>query len=194
MAAANPKEELAAAKEHFDTTLTYPTISVDIDVRRLRFKCKTAFHTEDLVFTMNFHHREGTGGGGLLMGSLISVYQSVKTLVTRLHHWFDDLLRRYIFFSASMDGLVSDIFSGARDIQNETPKVTASAILKPNYGVLTSNTLVKLQNANFEIKATVLSFRHSEKYAQKRAKMALPQRPLPKGRIGSYGGKEKTST
>ena len=75
-----------------------------------------------LVFTMNFYHREGTGGGGILMGSLISVYQSVKTLVTRLHRWFDDSLRHYVFFSASMDSLVSDIFSGARDIQNETPK------------------------------------------------------------------------
>ena len=93
------KENLEAVKDHFATVLNYPTITVDIGVRRLRFQTrKSPFHTQDLVFTMNFHYQEGAAGEGLLMGSLVSVYHAVKSLIVKLKSWFDDSLRRYVFF------------------------------------------------------------------------------------------------
>ena len=54
---ANPnREDLQAAREVFHETVRYPEISVDFDVRRLGFTSRqTAFQSEDLVFTMNFH-------------------------------------------------------------------------------------------------------------------------------------------
>ena len=50
------REDLQAARNEFEGTLRYPQISVDFGVRRLAFTTRqTAFQSQDLVFTMNFH-------------------------------------------------------------------------------------------------------------------------------------------
>ena len=53
------------------------------------------------------------------------------------------------------------------------------------YGYLSSNTLIDLKKNRFEIRGTVLSFNHSERYDQKRQKTPnVPRRPYPEGQIG----------
>ena len=73
-------------------------------------------------------------------------------------------------------------------LNNESTQTTAGAILREIYGYLTSNTLVNLKTSNFEIKATVMSFDHSENYARKKSRLLLPQRPFPQGRVGINDG------
>ena len=180
------REDLEAAKENFVQTIDFPNISVNIGVRRLRFKKrKSRFQTEDLVFTLNFYPESQEDAEKiLLMACLIYVNEAVISLVDKLKNYFDDSKRRFCFFSAHIDGMTSDLYSGARNIHEESSEISAASILEPIYGYLSSNTLVNLKKANFEIRATVLSFNHSERYDQMRSKMNVPQRPYPTGQIG----------
>ena len=192
--AASDKEDLQNAQNYFTKSLDYPTISCDISVRRLRFK-KRRFHTEDLVFSINFHPRNEKDGEDLLiMNSLVYVDSAVKSLVESLKIYFDDSQKRLCFFSAHIDGMVSDVFSGSRNIHEEETDISAASILEPLYGYLTSNSLASLKNANFEIRATILSLRHTEEYNQKRDKTNVPQRPLPMGRLGALSDNDKEKT
>ena len=76
----NNKEHLETAKNHFESTLVYPSIEVDISVRRRRFKKRLSpFDTEDLVFSLVFR-QQGTGKLPLI-GQLLSVYQALKVLI-----------------------------------------------------------------------------------------------------------------
>ena len=164
--AASDKEDLQNAQNYFTKSLDYPTISCDISVRRLRFK-KRRFHTEDLVFTINFHPgSEKDREDLLIMNSLVYVDSAVKSLVESLKIYFDDSQKRLCFFSAHIDGMVSDVFFGSRNIHEEETDISAASILEPLYGYLTSNSLASLRSANFEIRATILSLRHTEAYNQ----------------------------
>ena len=109
------REDLEAAKEHFVQTIDFPNISVKIGVRRLRSeKRKSRFQTEDLVFTLNFYPESQEDAEKiLLMGSLIHVNEAVISLVDKLKNYFDDSKRRFCFFSAHIDGMSSDLYSGA---------------------------------------------------------------------------------
>ena len=113
MATPSKKEDLDTVRTHFEASLRYAEISVKISCRRLRFVKKTSpFLTEDLVFTMHFDANPGTSEPVPVMGSLVSVYEALKELVEELSAWFDDSLRRYVSFSASMDGMTSQICTG----------------------------------------------------------------------------------
>ena len=118
--AVNNKEDLQNAQKYFTNSLDYPGISCDISVRRLRFnKKKSPFQTEDLVFTLNFHPgNEKDAEKAPIMNSLIYVDSAVKHLVESLKNYFDNSKKRLCFFSAHIDGMVSDVFSGARNIHD----------------------------------------------------------------------------
>ena len=119
------------------------------------------------------------------MSSLVFVNEAVISLVDKLKNYFDDSKRRFCFFSAHIESMTSDLFSGARNIHEESSEISAASILEPIYGYLSSNTLIDLKKNRFEIRATVLSFNHSERYDQKRQKTPnVPRRPYPEGQIG----------
>ena len=189
---ANPnQEDLQATREVFHETVRYPEISVDFDVCRLGFTSRqTAFQSEDLVFTMNFHEIR-TGQNMPIISALIPVYVAVKDLIAKLKRWFNDDKKRFIFMSAYIDGMASDVYSGGIDLGKTSNKAAADAILHKIYGYLISNTLVSLTNSNFQIKVTVISFNHSQVYDMNRKKKPRepPQRPLPTTRIGTYEDK-----
>ena len=63
---ASDKENLQNAQKYFTKSLDYLNIPCDISVRRLRFK-KRRFHTEDLVFSINFHPGSEKDGEDLLI-------------------------------------------------------------------------------------------------------------------------------
>ena len=90
-------------------------------------------------------------------------------------------MQRFIFMSAHIDPMVSDVYSGGIDLNNTSIEDAASIILKKIYGYLVSNTLATLNNSNFEIKVTVISFNHSQFYALKKKNKPQhpPERPLP---------------
>ena len=173
--ASSSREDLEAAKEHFVQTVDFPNISCKIGVRRLNFKKrKSPFLTEDLVFTLNFHpESQNDAEKILIMSSLVFVNEAVISLVDKLKNYFDDSKRRFCFFFAHIELMTSDLFSGARNIHEESSEISAASILEPIYGYLSSNTLIDLKKNRFEIRATVLSFNHSERYDQKRQKRPM---------------------
>ena len=179
--ASSSREELEAAKEHFVQTVDFPNISCKIGVRRLKFKKrKSPFLTEDLVFTLNFHpESQNAAEKILIMSSLVFVNEAVINLVDKLKDYFDDSKRRFSFFSAHIESMTSDLFSGARNIHEESSEILAASILEPIYGYLSSNTLIDLKKNRFEIRATVLSFNHSERYDQRKKNPQCPSETLP---------------
>ena len=154
---------------------SFPNHKPSVDPGLRITKRKSPFHTEDLVFTLNFRPGSEDDADRLpIMNSLIYVDSAVKHLVESLKNYFDDSQKRLCFFSAHIDGMVSDVFSGSRNIHEEETDISAASILEPLYGYLTSNSLASLRTANFEIRATILSLRHTEAYNQKRDKTNVP--------------------
>ena len=147
------------------------------------------------MFSINFHPGNEKDGEDLLfMNSLVYVDSAVKSLVESLKIYFDDSQKRLCFFSAHIDGMVSDVYSGARNIHEEETDISVASILEPLYGYLTSNSLASLKAANFKIMVTILSLRHTEAYNQKRGKTNVPQRPLPMERLGALSDNDKEKT
>ena len=132
--ASGSREDLEAAKEHFVQTVDFPNISCKIGVRRLNFKKrKSPFLTEDLVFTLNFHpESQNAAEKILIMSSLVFVNEAVISLVDKLKNYFDDSKRRFCFFSAHIESMTSDLFSGARNIHEESSEISAASILEPS--------------------------------------------------------------
>ena len=129
--------DLQQVKNNFEGTLPYGQMEVNITVRRRRMADR--FCAEDLTF-INL----------TLLDCIIFIHQSLKEMIRRLKEEFDDGMKRYCFFSCSVDQMTSSIYSGMRDLHDETEDDLASAIIRPLYVYLCSKTEVKL-DSNFEV-------------------------------------------
>ena len=116
--------DLDAAKAEVESTITTQTVEADITVRRRRRG--TRFTAQDLLFVIQF--RESDLGPLPVIAVLVSVYHAVITLIRRLRHYFSDEQRRLAFFSASVDSMVSKLYSGARDLFRESEQSLANSI------------------------------------------------------------------
>ena len=97
-----------------------------VTVRRRR-RAK-AFQCEDLLFVVEFK-QSATAGNLRLLSVLMTVYSSILELVRKLKVYFDDKKKRYCFFSCSVDGMTSSIYTGAQDLHNEPEDQIANAVL-----------------------------------------------------------------
>ena len=120
----------------------------------------------------------------------MTVYSSILELVRKLKVYFDDKMKRYCFFSCSVDGMTSSIYTGAQDLHNEPEDQIANGILYPLQLYLTSNMEADLIY-NLEIKCSVCSLEHTALIDTKGAQPGK-KRPFPFDHsLGHWGNSSK---
>ena len=133
---------------------------------------------EDLLFTLTFS--ESDMGALPIVNVLMGVHQSVLVLVRKLKAYFNDKQRRLCFFSADMadmNQMTSPIFSGGRDLWNESERKIVSSILTPLLAFLCSNREIDLR-ARLEVKCCVTSIAQTLEY-ERQANRRVTKRPPP---------------
>ena len=133
----NKENNLEEAKEAVEGSLSYPVLEANISVRRRRRATK--FLAEDLLFVVEFQQSE-QGGNLPLLSVLVTVYKAVLELIKRLKTYFDDKKKRYSFFSCSVDGMTSSVYTGALELHKEKNSDLAGAVLRPLFLYLCSKT------------------------------------------------------
>ena len=106
--------DLDGAKRSFDSVQRTPTLRAQITVRRR--KRGTRHVAEDLLFVVTFSQSDA--GNLPVLECLLGVHSSIISLIEKLKNFFDDKQRRLCFFSASVDQMVSPMFSGGQDLHN----------------------------------------------------------------------------
>ena len=162
--------DLQSAKDTFEGVLTNETLEIDIKVRRRMMG--TSFCAEDIVFVLEFK-QTGQVGNLPLMACMLTIHQALLELVRRLKSEFDSGMKRFCFFSCSVDQMVSSIYSGMQDLYGESEETLVAAIIRPLFNYLCSKTEVSL-DSNLEIKCTICSLAHTAAYQNNRKRKNRP--------------------
>ena len=157
------EHDLEAARKSFESTLSTPTLKVNITVRCRRRALRHV--ATDLLFIVTFS--ESDAGELPVLSCLIRVYESILTLIRKLKRYFDDQKRRLCFFCANLKSMTSPVFSGGRDLFGEKEQEICNAVLKPLFAYLCSNAEVSL-SAGLEIKVCVLSLAYTIEHDNKK--------------------------
>ena len=157
------------ARKVFEGSLAYPTLEANFEVRRR--KRASNFCVEDLVFVVEFK-RGGQGGNLPLLSVMRTVDKVLIQVIQKLKDYFDETQKRYCFFSCSVDSMTSSIYSGMRNLYDESEEDLASAVLRPLFVYLCSKTEANL-DSNLEIKCCVCSLEHSTQIDKKKGVKAL---------------------
>ena len=179
----NDKEgDLARAQRTFEGQTQTAELTSSITVRRRRRGLR--FVAQDLLFVIKFE--ESDAGELPILNVLMGIHSTILTLIRKLKNYFNDKKRRLCFFSATMDEMTSPMFSGGRDLWNESQKEICNSILKPLFAYLCSNAEISL-SSGLELKACILSLAHTQDYDQRRNKRAT-KRPPPEDHLVGHGG------
>ena len=107
LSASRDKEaNLPAAKEAFESSYSTQTLKINIEVRRQKRGVKDV--AEDLSFVVSFSASEA--GNLPILDCHIGVCQSILTLIRKLKGYFNDGKRRFTFFSANLESMISPGF------------------------------------------------------------------------------------
>ena len=183
----NDKElDLSRDEKEFQGHTKRPDILTTVRVRRRRRGLRHV--AEDLLFTLTFS--ESDMGALPIVNVLMGVHQSVLVLVQKLKAYFNDKQRRLCFFSADMadmNQMTSPIFSGGRDLWNESERKIVSSILTPLLAFLCSNREIDLR-AGLEVKCCVTSIAHTLEYDERQANRRVTKRPPPDDHLVGHRG------
>ena len=117
---ASQQRDLQSVKNTFEEVLDYETLEVEIEVH-----CRmmgTSFCAEYIVFILKFKkaaHMENL----LLIDCMVIIHHALLDMIRRLKTEFDNGMKRFCFFSCSVDQMTSNIYSGMRNLYGETEEV-----------------------------------------------------------------------
>ena len=177
------ERDLEEARRVFQMQTSYPSITVNTSVRR-RFRNKN-FMAQDLLFEIDIGQEAKKAGNLPIIGHIMSVFGVLQELILRLRKYFNDKMKRVVFFEASVgSGMRSSLYSGGILLNKGSVSSVAQKVLRPLFAYLTSNAEANLR-AGLKLKACVCSVAHTQERLSRPTGVSRSRdkRPPPAGRL-----------